>query len=244
MFDQPSPVNPGDSPSGGDDLYGSGPLPNRFTRSTATGCLGVACVLALPALLFVPIEQLHLPRGIALLIPLMGASALGLGMLILASVPSSAPGTRLLRTGRSPVLERPATKPNRIAFAGTLLLMVICVAGYVVVNFLGDDRRAILGGTVLVAVCGSALIGSALLAALTVGPIPAWRWVKVPIHGGFTTQIQRVAIPGFVAVVWSLMVAADAGYAWAPISAAVLICFAALMGPVLGRHPRRMMHRR
>jgi hypothetical protein len=244
MFDQPSPVNRDDSSSSGDGLYGNGPLPNRFTRSTATGCLGVLCVLVLPALLFVPIEQLHLPRGIALLIPLVGASALGLGMAILASVPSGAPGSRLLRTGRSPVLERPATKPNRIAFVWTLLLTVMCITGYLTVNFLGDDRRAILGGTVVVAVCGSALIGSALLAVLVVGPIPAWRWVKIPIHGGVTTQVQRVALPGFVAVVWSLVVAADAGYAWAPMSAAVLICFAALMGPVLGRLPRRMMRRR
>ena len=46
-----------DNPAEQADLPGGdGPLPNRFTRGTLVGCLGICCVLALPVLFFLPLK--------------------------------------------------------------------------------------------------------------------------------------------------------------------------------------------
>ncbi|HLJ80209.1 MAG TPA: hypothetical protein VKT52_01905, partial [Ktedonobacterales bacterium] len=98
---------------------GEGPLPNRFNRGTAIGCLGILCVLALPALLALPVEQWRVPGWVLRLVPLVGVAVVALGASLLARVPGAAaprptdPLRPLTRTGATPLREEPATSANR-----------------------------------------------------------------------------------------------------------------------------------
>ena len=70
--------------------YADGPLPNRLTRGTLIGCVGLAGVLALPLMLFLPLETWGLPRWAFLVAQLLGFGAFGGGIWLLARVPSTA----------------------------------------------------------------------------------------------------------------------------------------------------------
>lgn len=222
-----------------------GPLPNRFTRGTLTGCLGILCVLALPALLFVPVEAFHLPEWVQRLIPLTGVAAAVLGAWLLSRVPPAngprmgEPDRPLTRAGRPPVLERPATRANRYALASAVALVVCCVAGYALVSLADKPGGAVLAGTLVTYVAGAALIGMSLFAAVHRMPAPAWRWERVRVQRTIGTQAVPFACAGVVAVVWALFVAAGQGYFWAPLGVGAMILAGALTGPVLQRLPER-----
>ncbi len=96
------------------------PLPNRFSRGTLLGCLGIACVLAMPALLFLPLDEWHVPGWVGVLVPLLALCALAVGAVLLARVPSatasaSDPWRPLTGAGMPPLLEHPAASGNRAA---------------------------------------------------------------------------------------------------------------------------------
>src|SRR5215469_15675092 len=99
-----------------------GPLPNRLSWATLGGCLGILCVLALPALLMLPVERWDLPPWLAGLVPLVGLSAVALGIWLLGRVPAGGGATQrmadplrpLTSAGRLPLVERPATAANRV----------------------------------------------------------------------------------------------------------------------------------
>ncbi|MFI5273344.1 MAG: hypothetical protein ACHQ4H_09975, partial [Ktedonobacterales bacterium] len=90
------------------------PLPNRFDGGTALGCLGIVCVLALPAILFLPVEDWHLPTWALRLVPLLALGIALVGVWLLARMPparlprSSDPRYPLTEAGRAPVVEQPA----------------------------------------------------------------------------------------------------------------------------------------
>src|SRR5262249_60793067 len=80
-------MSPADEPEGGvaqQPAQGAPPLPNRFNRGTLAGCLGIVCVLALPAILFLPIETWGLPEWTLRLVPLpaMGCALGGAALLL------------------------------------------------------------------------------------------------------------------------------------------------------------------
>lgn len=233
-FDRPTESTPYDP---------SAPLPNRFTRATLIGCLGILCVLTLPALLFIPVEQLSLPAWLARLVPLVGVGAAALGSWLLGRVPADAgPRVRdplhpLTGSGRPPVVERPATTANRISLAVVVTLAVCCAVGYCVVTFSVKDR-GLLSGTVLTSVAGAALLVVSLLAVVQRAPVPAWRWVRLPLGGGPSYQALPPGLIGFIALAWALLLAAGAGYVWAPLGVGALILGGALAGPALQRMPR------
>lgn len=228
------------------------PLPNRITRGTLTGCLGILCVFALPILLFLPLENLHASQWIARLAPLIAVAITVVGAWLLARVPagsgaaprSSDPRYPLTSAGLPPIIEQPTKSANRTAFGAALLLIVLCLIGYGVVSADSANGRGILAGTLLTSAGGGSLLAYSLLAMSRRVPIPAWRWVRLPIHDGLTFQPVPFALVGFIATVWALLVAAGQGYFWAPVGVGLLILGGALTGPILQRLPNRPARQR
>lgn len=227
------------------DAGADGPLPNRFTRGTLVGCLGILCVLTLPALLFVPVEEFNLPGWMQRLIPLIGVAVVVTGVWLLSRVPSanaprvSGPERPLTRSGHAPVLERPATSANRAALIAAMLLIVCCVTGYVVISVAGRSDAAVLVGTLITYLAGVVLLGISLLSVVNRMPAPAWHWERVLISRNVGTQAIPFACVGIVAVVWALFVASAQGYFWAPLGVGLVLLAGMLTGPILQRLPER-----
>jgi len=219
------------------------PLPNRFSRTTLAGCLGLLCVLALPLLLYIPVERWGLPLWFTRLIPLVGVAAVACGVWLLFRVPGQGPQPKgtparpLTSRGRAPMRERPARAANRASLLASLALTACCAAGYVLVDFV-PRGNGLLPGTVLASVAGAALLVYAGLAAAQLLALPAWRWVRTPLGGGPSPQALPPAVVGAIALVWALLLAVGAGYAWAPAGVGLLILGGALAGPLLQRLQR------
>lgn len=229
----------------GEDVQGAAPLPNRFTRGTLLGCVGILCVLALPALLAIPVETLPLPEWVQRLVPLVGVAIVIVGAWLLSRVPSagarriSDPTRPLTRSGRAPVLERPAADGNRLMLGSALALCGCCVVGYVLVSMTGVSDVAILVGTLITYLAGLLLLGLSVLALFLRLPVPVWRWERIAVQRNLAPQALPFACVGVIAVVWSLFIAAAQGYFWAPIGVGALLLAAALTGPILQRLPQR-----
>lgn len=223
------------------------PLPNRFTGGTLMGCLGILCVMTLPALLFIPIESLDVPGWVARLIPLVGVAMVVVGAWLLSRVPSRAdapagdPAHPLTHAGRPPILERPASAANRVALLAALALCACCVAGYILVSMTAETS-VVLVGTLLTYLAGLLLFGASLLEMWLRLRAPAWRWERVTVQRNLAPQAIPFACVGIVAVVWALFVAYGQGYVWARIGIGALILAGALTGPVLQRLPQRGIH--
>ena len=227
----------------GSDAGLDGPLPNRFDRGTLTGCLGILCVLALPGLLFLPIEDWPLPPLIAQLVPLAGVTAAALGLWLLSRVPGVEPAPRssdplhpLTRTGRPPLMEQPASPANRQGCLAGLGLAALAIAGYLIVG-LAAHQTAILVGTLLATAAGGALLAYGTLVAGGRLPAPAWRWVRGPAQGSRAPQALPLVFAGLVSVLWALFVAASHGYFWAPLGVGAIILASALTRPITRRLP-------
>lgn len=220
-----------------------GPLPNRFNRGTFVGCLGILCVLALPGLLFLPVESWPLPPLITQLVPLVGVAGAALGFWLLSRVPGAEPAPRssdplhpLTRAGRPPMMERPASAANRWGCLAGLGLAALAAAGYLVVG-LAAQRTAILLGTLLATAAGGGLVAYGALVAFGRLPPPAWRWVRGPAQGRPAPQALPVVFAGMVSVLWALFVAASHGYFWAPLGVGAIILAGALASPIARRLP-------
>lgn len=220
------------------------PLPNRITRGTLTGCLGILCVFALPILLFLPLENLRAPLWLSRLIPLIAVAITALGAWLLAHVPAGSaprsddPQHPLTSAGVPPVIDHPAGRANRIGFSIAVALVTLCLIGYGLVSLDTGDGRRLLGGTLVTSGAGCALLAYGLLTIRRQAPIPAWHWVRIPIQGGLVSQAIPFTLLGLIAVVWALLLAAGAGYIWAPVGIGLLILGGALAGPVMQRLPR------
>lgn len=222
-----------------------GPLPNRLTRGTLVGCLGILGVLAMPALLFLPLEIWAPPTWVALLVPLVAFGAAAAGAWLLARVPSSVPPRSdnpirpLTTAGAAPLLERPARPENRWSLAVAGGLMVCAAAGFVLAARAGVRQRGLLAGIGVSGVAGGALVLDAVLVAGRRAATPALRWVRSPIQEAFARQGIPLALVGLVCVVWALWVATGAGYAWGAAGLAALTLGGVLAAPLTRRLPTR-----
>jgi hypothetical protein len=220
-----------------------GPLPNRFTRATALGCLGIAGVLALPALLLLPLEDWHVPRWLTQSAGLGALAAMAAGIWLLARVPAERPTSTaderhpLTRAGRAPVIEQPAGTANRAALLAVWGLGLVAAGGYVAASV---ATRARDGGA-SIAVTGAAGLLCAALGILVVAgrmPVPAWTWVRTPIQRGVRPQGAAVALFGGAVLAWALLAAAGLGYGWGVLGLAALVLGSVLVTPLSRRWPR------
>jgi len=206
-------------------------------RPPLLGCIGLLCILALPALLFVPVEMLALPRWLAPLVPLLGVGLAAVGVWLVALVPPTTPPRSgdplrpLTVEGRVPIREQPATTANQAGMAVAVLLVLLSAGGYLLVSA-APSRWSALAGILLATGAGALLVVYALLAARRHLPVPAWRWVRMPVRAGLATQSMPFLLLGAVALVWAQIAAFEAGYAWAVLGVGILILCGALAGPI------------
>jgi hypothetical protein len=219
--------------------------PARITSGTIIGCLGILCVFAMPALLFLPVETWGAPTWIILLAPLLAFGIVALGGWLLWLVPSSRvprsddPLRPLTATGESPLLERPAMARNRLAFDVVLALLICGLFGYVVAAFgLAGDSSVLMG----IALAGLAGICLAIFAALVSGghvPPPAWRWVRVPIQQKGPRSSWPLLLGGLALLAWALTISVFYGYWWGALGAGLLVVGGVAAAPLARRLPWR-----
>lgn len=232
---------PQGEPSGGEPSA-PGPLPNRFTRATALGCLGIAGVFALPALLFLPLEDWHLSGWIVQTIWLAVFAAVAGGAWLLLRVPAegtarAADALRpLTRAGRTPLREQPADGGNRTVLLVFWALVLMAAGGYVATGAATTGARFGASIAVVAAVGLLCLTLGGLVAAGRV-PVPAWAWARTPIRPGPLPQGLAVALFGLALLGWALLGAAGKGYGWGIFGLTVLVLASALLTPLAHRWP-------
>lgn len=225
------------------DATADAPLSNRVTPGTLLGCLGLLCVLAMPALLFVPLEQWSPPLWLGLLVPLLAFALAALGAWLLARVPASAPvrsrdpAHPLTGTGQAPVLERPASRANRLAVVAVVALLLVGVAGYALVSASALALTPLTRGVLTSGFAGILLICDGLLIASRRLPVPAWRWVRVPVQTTLSRQGAPLVLMGLVALTWALWVALGAGIRLGAAGLALLTLLAVALAPLGRRLP-------
>jgi hypothetical protein len=220
-----------------------GPLPNRFTRSTALGCLGLAGVFALPGLLFLPLEDWRLPNWLTQLMALGVFAALAGGAWLLVRVPSGgAPRARdaqrpLTRSGQAPVVERPAERGNRATVVALAALVALAAVGYLAT---GAAATVTAEGASLLLVVGVGVLCIVMGGLVAVGrvPVPAWTWARTPIQVGLRPQGVAIALFGLALLGWALLGAAGVGFRWGVVGLAVLLLASVVVSPLAQRWPR------
>jgi hypothetical protein len=221
------------------------PLPNRFTRGTLLGCCGILCVLAMPILLFLPLERWALPLWLQLLVPLAAFTAAALGAWMLARMPAASPMRShdprqpLTGAGVPPLVERPARLANRLMVAQVALLLLICASGYVIASASRLRPHDLLLGVFTAGIAGILLMTLGLLIAGRRLPVPALRWVRVYVQSNWSRQGAPLLLMGLVWLAWALWVALGAGYAFGAGGLSLLTLLAVLMAPLAHRLPPR-----
>ena len=218
-----------------------GPLPNRITRGTLIGCVGILCVLALPALVFLPFEDFRLPAWMLRLTLLAGLALVPCGIWLLGQVPSgfvprpADPLHPLTSEGRPPIIERPATRGNRVVLAIVVGMGLLALAGCFVACFTPFGHRDVVVGTQIASATGLGALALSILVGAQRAPVPALNWVRAPIAGSGGKGTFALAFGGVVIVAWSLFVAGFAGYMWARIGLGMFVLVGVLLGPILQR---------
>lgn len=221
------------------------PLPNRFTRGTLLGCLGILGVLALPLILYLPFETWGLARWAILGLQLLAFSGVGGGIWLLAHVPSASrerssdPRRPRTALGRDPVLERPASWRNRLGTAAFLAALVVAAGGFAFASFSATGQLAIPLGMALVSVAGLALAAYGVCIAFGRLEPPAVHWVRTPATSRWLPQGGWVMLVGLTLLGWALLIAAEAQFAWGIVGLLVLLMATVVLAPALRRLPLR-----
>src|SRR5262245_14985026 len=218
-----------------------GPLPNRFTRGTLVGCLGIGCVLAMPALLFLPLESWGEPFWLQLLVPLAAFGSLACGGALLARVPpgvpprSNDPRYPLTGLGAPPLRETPATAPNRLALALVGLLLCAIALGVVLAMASEEQESALLAGVLLAGIAGVLLALDGAVIALHRAPVPAWRWIRAPVQTRRVPRGTPLVLAGIAIALWALLILAYVGLTIGAVGMAILLLVCVLAAPLTRR---------
>lgn len=225
--------------------FPDGPLPNRLTRSTLMGCVGLAGVMALPLMLFLPLETWGLTRWEFLLAQLAAFSAFGGGIWLLARVPSASrahssdPMRPLTARGDAPLLERPAEWHNRVGLGVVWMLVMLAAAGFALAAFDTGQKEAVPVGMAIVSLAGASLAAYGFFIALGRLEPPALHWVRTPATAGWLPQGGTVMLAGMTLLGWALLIATEARFAWGAIGLVILLLAIVLIAPTLQRLPAR-----
>lgn len=224
------------------------PLESRLTLATAVGCLGIVCVLLAIALLFLPIEAINAPSWLKLLVPLAAFSLLLLGFWIMLVHPpdhpirSTDPRHPLTQSGVHPLVERPADATNRAMVVMGWSLAMAGLGGYLIAS--ADTVR---DGLMLGAIdSGAAGLGLFLLGGLVAVrrlPIPALRWVRVPIQSHRLRQGAPLALAGVALMAWAFYILAYLGSALGFLGFLALIAGCIALAALSRRTPRASTRR-
>lgn len=225
--------------------YPDGPLPNRLTWSTLVGCAGLAGVLALPLLLFLPFETWGLPRWAALTVQLLAFCALGGGIWVLARVPSAVrarsndPRRPLTARGAIPVRERPAQRSNQLGVGAVCVALLLGACGFALAAFDTGQVNAVPLGMLVVSLVGISLTIYGLCIALGRLEPPALRWVRTPATASWLPQGGSLMLVGLTLLGWALLIAMEARMPWGAVGLVLLLLAVVLIAPLFRRLPAR-----
>lgn len=226
----------------------SEPLTNRVTGDTALGCLGMLCLIAALALLWIGVGGLGLPFWLTALTPVLAFGVAGLGFGLMARVPagptprSRDPRHPLTRAGTAPIVERPAELANRLMVVASGALALIAVAGYVSFSFDPIRARGLFWGPVVMTVAGMAVVIEGALVSLRALPTPAFHWVRTPIQGYPPREAIWLFGVGAVAALSGVFLAFISGAVWGYILVGafiLLLAFSVMVYSLWQRRPRR-----
>ncbi len=209
------------------------------------GCVGLAGVMALPLLLFLPMESWGLSRWAYLLIQLLAFIALGGGIWLLAHVPSTArirsndPMYPLTARGAAPVRERPAGWPNHVGVAVVWALLALAIAGFALAAFDTGQDSAVPIGMAIVCLAGGSLAMYGLGIALGRLEPPALHWVRTPAIANWFPQGGSVMLMGLTLLAWALLIAAEDRLIWGAIGLVALLLAILLVTPLFRQLPTR-----
>lgn len=228
--------------------YPDGPLPNRFNRGTFLGCVGIAGVLALPLMLFLPFETWGLPRWAFLLMQLLAFCAVAGGIGLVARVPSAVrersndPLHPLTVRGVPPVVERPARWPNQIGLGAVCALLAVGAVGFAIAAFDTQQEAALPLGMLVTSVSGVLL--ATYGACIVLGRLqpPAFRWTRAPASASWLPQGGPVLLIGLVMLAWALLTAAEAHLIWGAIGLSLLLIAIVGIAPSFRRLPTGGRH--
>lgn len=218
------------------------PLEHHVSAATAVGCLGIACVLVMVVIFALPLDSLGLPPWLQLAAPLAAFGLVMLGLWVMLNLPpgrpmhSTDPLHPLTQSGVHPLMERPARSGNRAVLALAWGLILGGVAGYGVAasGQFGDGGST---GALIGAASGLLLLIEGALVAFQILPIPALRWVRVPIQSHRLRQGGPLALTGLTFLAWGLWVGASLGYFWGYFGLPVLIVAGILITPLTRQAP-------
>ncbi|HEV8193667.1 MAG TPA: hypothetical protein VGP82_19605, partial [Ktedonobacterales bacterium] len=181
------------------------------------------------------------PFWMQLLVPLVAFAAVALGAVLLARVPAGAqlrsndPRYPLTGVGALPLRELPAARPNRIAL-GVVGLLLACIAlGVLVAMWSGAQEPALLAGVLTAGFAGVLLALDGALVAIQRVPIPAWRWIRMPVQSLRAPRGTPLALAGIAVALWALLILAYAGQEIGAVGLALLLIACVLAAPVTRR---------
>jgi hypothetical protein len=216
------------------------PTTPSLNRGTLIGCAGILLILSFPAFLFVPLELWHIPLWLGNLITLLVVTAAALGTYLLIQVPPDAPvraydpSRPFTSAGKSPILEQPARRGNQLILLVEYGLVLCATTGYGMVSFAAQDTEIAIGTLVLSASGYSLLLGGSLAGQRRI-PVPAWRWVRLPVHGGVGRQALAMMALGLVLLVWSLILGLKDSYLLLSLGLGILFLAGILFLTLLNR---------
>jgi hypothetical protein len=203
---------------------------SHLDRGTMVGCAGILLMLTPLALLyFLPLDLLALPAWLGNLLPLLGVGAMMFGAYLVFQVPShntqaQSPDPRypLTISGRSPLLEQPAERKNRVTLIFILLLVTVAIAGYGFVSF-APRPWGIVVGMLLVSIAGYSFLVSGALVAGQYIPAPAWHWVRTPIQSELAPQTLSLVLVGLATLGWGLILGVENRHVFLPLGLGILL---------------------
>lgn len=223
--------------------FADAPLENRLTLATAVGCLGIVCVLLALALFFLPVESIDAPSWLKLLVPLAAFSLLVLGFWMMLVHPpdhpirSTDPLHPLTQSGVHPVIERPADAANRAMVVMGAALGLAGIGGYAIASA-DTVRDGLMIGAIDSSAAGLGLFLLGGLVAVRRLPIPALRWVRLPIQSHYVRQGAPLALAGLSLMAWACYILAFVGSALGYIGLLALIAGCVAFGVLSRRIPR------
>lgn len=224
--------------------YQEPPPPARLTRGTLLGCLGILCVLlTLPLLwLAVGVGGGALARALPIVAFALAIAGAALAFRVPAGAPRPAanPERPLTRHGDAPVVERPATRANRLSLVVTGGLTLCALSGFTI-ETIAASARTPAGppwGLLVMLLAGVGLLAQGALVGMSRAPTPAWRWLRLSIYGAAGRQSAFLLAGGFVATAGALFLILLDGFLIGALGLALLVMAMVVITPLSRRAPR------
>ena len=148
---------------------------------------------------------------------------------------SNDPRFPLTGIGTLPLRETPATAPNRVALGVVGLLLLGIILGVLLAIASDAHEPALLAGVLIAGIAGVLLALDGAVVAMQRAPIPAWRWIRIPVQSRRAPRGTPLALAGIATALWALLILAYAGLVIGAVGMALLLIACVLAAPLTRR---------